>query len=966
MSSPETTEQKSASDQPQAHSVTAPSLRKRIHDAAVAGDWVDLSKDPNRVVDPTILRELLSEGGAKKPIRGLNLRGAVFEDALDLRSLELCGPLRLDGCEFKGHIDLREASAPTIRITGSGATHLVAEQLNVRGDLSLERSEFNGGVYLHNAHVGGHLSLTGAKLTGAPALNAEGMTIGKGAFLCGDEERLFEAEGELRLATAEIGGDLTIRSVRLGNPKGHVIFAQRLCVKGSLHCSEVEVEGLINLVGAHVLGQFTVRSGSLTAPGGVVLNGDGIQVDQDLFFEGKPDRPLVIDGKVGLPGVRVGGQLAFEGLTVGREGDLAIDLDGGQVEQDLLFRAGDPSVFRAIGGVGLLGAWVKGRLSMEKVAIEASQGPAFNGEGLRADGSIAILGGGDVPSLILGECRLVDARVGQSMTLLQTVFKKGERNAVAANRLKVEGSCSWREVVALGAIECSGADLQGELTLDACELWNPQGIALGLNGIRVGQRLSLGVSVSRPTRLRGETQMAGAQLGAQLTMEGASLDNKGNSALTADRVSIAGGFVMVDCAVFGQLRLAGAHLAGQFNATDVTLENADVVFAGDGLQVREDFFLTSSSSSKTCQTTGEVRLVGARVDGQLNIHGATLAVPRETVKPALNLEGAQVGQGVFCRPTGSTPTEVVGELRLTRARIDAHVTLESVRLQNDNRIALNGKGLVAETDVILGGVVNGAITLDGSCVRGDFSCLIELSGSPGKINLSDASFGSLGMECRGEPEIDLRRAEVGVLHPITSAQGHPRTHLEGCTYRALAPSDRNLTDVEKRLDWIAADPDGYSSQSYEQLRTIYRQTGFESGARKVGIFSQQQRQKNANPFERAGSRIVGATVGYGYRPSQALLWLIAVIAVGALLFGCLFSSGKPGSGADLTSLRPAKEEASLEPIAYTIDLLIPGVDLGQQSAWDAHGFALWVGVVITAVGWLLAAAVLAGVSVRRD
>jgi hypothetical protein len=41
-------------------------------------------------------------------------------------------------------------------------------------------------------------------------------------------------------------------------------------------------------------------------------------------------------------------------------------------------------------------------------------------------------------------------------------------------------------------------------------------------------------------------------------------------------------------------------------------------------------------------------------------------------------------------------------------------------------------------------------------------------------------------------------------------------------------------DVHRRLAWLRRDPDGYLPQPYEQLAAVYRRTGHDWEARRVG------------------------------------------------------------------------------------------------------------------------------------
>jgi hypothetical protein len=73
-------------------------------------------------------------------------------------------------------------------------------------------------------------------------------------------------------------------------------------------------------------------------------------------------------------------------------------------------------------------------------------------------------------------------------------------------------------------------------------------------------------------------------------------------------------------------------------------------------------------------------------------------------------------------------------------------------------------------------------------------------------------------------------------------------------------------------------------------------------------------------------------VGYGYRTWLAGIWLVALAALGTEVF----------SSAEAHRMMQASPNApAFHPVAYTLDLLVPIVDLGQRKTWTSHGSALY-------------------------
>ncbi|WP_237525532.1 hypothetical protein [Streptomyces sp. SID4985] len=198
--------------------------------------------------------------------------------------------------------------------------------------------------------------------------------------------------------------------------------------------------------------------------------------------------------------------------------------------------------------------------------------------------------------------------------------------------------------------------------------------------------------------------------------------------------------------------------------------------------------------------------------------------------------------------------------------------------------------------------------------------------------------------------MDLRGATVTTLHDREHAW--PREiRLDGFVYGALRSDKDSLKeDTAYRLAWVRRNP-GYAPQPYEQLAASYRQAGHDDVARRVLLEKQRHRRRTVHPAGRVWGHLLDATVGYGYRPWLAGVWLAALSLLGTLAFSlCSPVRTKPGEG------------DPFHAFVYTVDLLFPIGDLGQRGAWHWSGAAQWLSYLLIAIGWLLTTAVVAGVS----
>jgi hypothetical protein len=247
--------------------------------------------------------------------------------------------------------------------------------------------------------------------------------------------------------------------------------------------------------------------------------------------------------------------------------------------------------------------------------------------------------------------------------------------------------------------------------------------------------------------------------------------------------------------------------------------------------------------------------------------------------------------------------------------------------------------------------IDGELSLDGARLAPTGVALALLGSEVGELNL--------GLAEPGDALVDLRHSHCAVL------RDHPRTWptrvaLDGFTYDAFArprSDDRPVSDVTARLEWLGRDIDGYRPQPYEQLAGLYRRLGDDDDARRVLLHKERRRR----PTQSLGARLVGHgldwLVGYGYRPWRAAVWLLVMLALGT----ATFARWPP-------DLDPSAAPRPFDPFVYTVDLLVPISAFGLREDFVAVGPTRWLAYALTAAGWLLVTALIAGISraLRRD
>src|SRR3954471_5810988 len=361
-------------------------------------------------------------------------------------------------------------------------------------------------------------------------------------------------------------------------------------------------------------------------------------------------------------------------------------------------------------------------------------------------------------------------------------------------------------------------------------------------------------------------------------------------------------------------------------------------FDGGGLQI-DGFFSLSGS-----RIEGEVRLIRAYVTGGLRVNGAHLHTPGGY---ALFGGGLVVDVGAFIRDS-----QITGGIRLTGARMNGGLFMENTTLNDSSGYALDGENMIVQDrmECSHGFVSNGQMRLRNVRINGTLSFDQGVVRAPGKrsLHLSHARVEELILTPREKilGEVTLGYSSIDVI--LDRADVWPDAlRLNGLTYQTLRGEPES-----KRLGWVARDPQGFRPQPYEQLAGWLRQIGREDLSRKCQLAKQRARRRSLNPLSRTWGMLLDWTVGYGYRPWISGLWLALLVALGT----GGFSLRHPLAG------RAARARPHFHAFVYTLDLMLPLETFGQRSAWDPSGWTAWLAWGLTAAGWFLATALIAGVA----
>ena len=157
--------------------------------------------------------------------------------------------------------------------------------------------------------------------------------------------------------------------------------------------------------------------------------------------------------------------------------------------------------------------------------------------------------------------------------------------------------------------------------------------------------------------------------------------------------------------------------------------------------------------------------------------------------------------------------------------------------------------------------------------------------------------------------------------------------------------------ARQRLRWLASGVPRHQPQPFEQLAAFYTRIGHPGEARRILLAKERDQRPAKTPAGRVWSSLQDRTVGYGYRPWLAAVWLLALLAIGSIIY----------SVAPPRALTPATAP-HFNAVAYTLDLLLPLVNLGQKQAFSPVGFGQWLSYLFIAAGWILATTIAAAIT----
>jgi hypothetical protein len=818
----------------------------------------------------------------------------------------ITGELDLRWCTVTVPINFKKCTFDSaLQLAGAQLASLRLQGGTIAG-LDAAHTHFTGDVEMSGGlHVAGQLDLSNSKVDGTLCL----MDIAV-------DERKTPA---LDCAGATIGGDLLL------GPKATFRSPVRLhnaTITGNLTCNATITANVRS--DAHV-----------TSPAGVSIDATLLQAKGNVTL----GSACACDGAAVLTSATIAGFCHLDGGRIG-----GLDAQNAHVSGDLEISGG----LKVPGRIRLSESKIDGSLRLVNLTVQGT--PALDCSASVIGGDLLLAANSEFRSAVW----LRNATISGNLECKAHVISPAGVS-IDAYLLQAKGDvCFDAEYVCQGTVRLAGATVAGLLHFD-------------------------GGTITKGADERFAVDCEGIKVDQSLLMDGRLITH-------------------------GPVNLPGANLTGQLVFDGVKVLGDKAMLYGRGIQAQADVYLRNSEVHGRLDFQGS-SIKGKLVCDQLALNGSfgVAGEPEKEVKVALDMSGADI-EG----PAYLTAVRVAdeGQVLFVGTHVGSNLYFDHPQFRADFRdvdhVAFSARGAKVDKDLVLeecfafgtvdlvGVDVGGSLSISGGSFA-DSARSLNLSRPhvARALNLSRAHVaGVLRLRPDAAPKglVSLYDAQCAVLDDDPEPKNWPtRFNLDGFTYgtfQTIPPTgvvelrlgwlERNQsedsahtvapTEVGKRrLRWRGGKQGDYSACIYQQLITVLHNAGNEDDARRVALKRQDIRARQVALPLRILYWFWAVTVGYGFALRRVLWWLAGLLAAGSVFFWCVYPRGFAPLSAKATM--PA-----FNCFFYTLDVLVPGIKLGQSGAWVTSGMASYVGWGFTVVGWVLAAAIAAGLAhlIRQD
>jgi hypothetical protein len=419
---------------------------------------------------------------------------------------------------------------------------------------------------------------------------------------------------------------------------------------------------------------------------------------------------------------------------------------------------------------------------------------------------------------------------------------------------------------------------------------DPQGVRL--HGATISDDLNLSGAVLRfplvlnRCRFPGNIRLVSAEL-AFLNLSGSF-----TRAIWADRLKVKGNvFFRGGFTAQGEVRLMGAQIDGAFDCHGGTFKNpaqkdrkeSGAALNAQGIRVNGSIHLRGGFQSQ-----GEVWLLGAEIGGNLDCSGGIFKNPAQkdvqNSGTALVAENISVKGDVLLR----NGFQAEGEVWLIGARIGGELDCHGGAFKNSPQSNVQASGIALTVEDA--NVTGSALLCDGFQTDGRLS----LVGAriAGDLAFHNGTFDDIiGQRMTVQRTLvwrNIKNPKEATLDLQNASVGSLVDDLDSWPPKQLTLDGftygritEGPKDSTSRLEWLSRQTT-FAPQPYRQLAKVLREEGDDPGSRHVLYEMEKRKQREAQTswLSQIWSLIFRGTIGYGIYPRRALWWLLLLIVLG--------------------------------------------------------------------------------------
>lgn len=588
--------------------------------------------------------------------------------------------------------------------------------------------------------------------------------------------------------------------------------------------------------------------------------------------------------------------------------------------------------------------------------------PGMQAEHVTVSGDLDLAG-----SHLGGQLQLRGARLEEDLHLKNAVISSSgsrrgplpdsDEKSLDLTGCHIEGNLDAERLIVYGQATTASVTVDGSLTMTDARVWAKKGTdAWDGDGMKVAADLD-----ASGLKATGAVRLVSTQV-LVLNLRGAEVKNTGHALLLdrleshgsvwCDEVKLTGGMKASGVKVGQTLYLGGALVFaahGRKHSTAVDLSRAEIT--GD-LSVRR------RENAAEFSAVGDVNLAGARIGGQFALIGAGLeSADGGKRHPALTADFADIGADVLV-----SDFTCAGVMSFRNARIGGQLKLAYRKdAARDAKMLLDASGVRVALDVDAS--AGGAVNLRKAQVGQDITVSLGNLSSDDEHAAADLSCAQAAvLTLRGRQtsgKLDLTHASVRRLVDKSERPLPGSLVLDGFEYEEL---EGQQTDPAYRLDWLKAgtmrvrqasgdyEKIRFAPQPYLQLAATYQRSGRDHDRRSV--LCRMHRERNSAEswrhwYSKLWNYAQDGTLGYGYVPSRALIWLL-----GISVFSSLWLTYSPGKRAGL-----------LQSSIITLGLILPGSGYDKIEKWvELSTWSHLVASFIVLIGLVLGATTIAALA----